>query len=136
MLLSSLLVLPCSHFFLHHFCSGSLRPCHCLEPVRLLFWLLVRLVDGLAPSACAVRCPHGSTMRFPTMSCVYSTHHSLHALNSVPSCLQRIPLALSSLLLFLFLFAPPESFPLLPVFLAPLEPSFSPRFSLFLSSSS
>ena len=71
---------------------GSLRPRHCLEPVRLLFWLLARLVDGLAPSACAVRCSHGSTMRFSTMSCVYSTHRSLHALN-FPSWLQRISLA-------------------------------------------
>ena len=78
--------------------SGSLRPRHCLEPVRLLFWLLARLVDGLAPSACAVRCPHGSTMRFSTMSCVYSTHRSLHALN-FPSWLQRISLALSPPLL-------------------------------------
>ena len=66
-------------------------------PARLL-WLLARLVDGLAPSACVVRCPQGSTMRFSTMSCVFSTHRFLHALNSLPSLLQRIPLALSSLL--------------------------------------
>ena len=37
-------------------------------------------------------------MRFSTMPCVYSTHHFLHALNSLPSLLQRISLALSSLL--------------------------------------
>ena len=78
--------------------SGSLRPRHCLEPVRLLFWLL-RFVDVLATSACVVRCPHGSTMRFSTMSCVYSTRLS-RTLNSFPSLLQRISLALLPLLLF------------------------------------
>ena len=66
--------------------SGSLRPCHRREPVRLPFWLLARFVDGLTPSACVVRCPHGSTMRFSTMSCVHSTHHS-RGLNSFPSLL-------------------------------------------------
>ena len=99
--------------------SGSLRPCHRREPVRLPFWLLARFVDGLAPSACVVRRPYGSTMRSSTMSCAYSTHHFLRALNSFPSLLQRMSLALSSLLflhalpgpqhLFL-LFAPPVLF--------------------------
>ena len=83
----------------------------------LPFWLLARFVNVLAPSACVVRCPHGSTMRFSTMSCVHSTHHILSALNSFPSLLQRISLALLPLLLFhalpgpqpLFLLvAPPE----------------------------
>ena len=66
----------------------------------------------VAPSARWVRCQHGSTRRFSTMSCVYSTHHFLRALNSFPSLLQRISLALSSLLalpeLLLFSLAPPE----------------------------
>ena len=43
--------------------SGSLRPCHRREPVRLPFWLLARFVGGLAPSACVVRRPYESTMR-------------------------------------------------------------------------
>ena len=77
--------------------SGSLRPCRHREPVRLPSWLLAMFVDGLAPSAYVVRCPHGSTQHFATMSCVCSTHHSLRASNSFSS-LQRILLALSSLL--------------------------------------
>ena len=81
--------------------SGSLRPCLHRGPVRPPFWLLARFVDGLAPSACVVRHPYGSTMRSSTMSCVYSTHHFLCALNSFPSLLQRISLALSSPLLLL-----------------------------------
>ena len=89
---------PVSSFSISHpqplrLSSGSLRPCRHREPVRLPFWLLARFVDALAPFACAVRCPHGSTMRFSTKSCVYSTHHSLHALNSLRSWLQRISLA-------------------------------------------
>ena len=96
--------------------SGSLRPCRHRGPVRPPFWLIARFVDGLAPSACMVRHPYGSTMRSSTMSCVYSTHHFLRALNSFSSLLQRITLALSSLLLrahpgpFLLLSAPPELF--------------------------
>ena len=97
--------------------SGSLRPCRHHKPVRLPFWLLARFVDGLAPFACVVRCSHGSTMRFSTMSCVYSTHRSLHALN-FPSWLQRISLAMSTLLLIRALPGPQPLFPLL----APLEP--------------
>ena len=67
------------------------------------------------------------------MSCVYSTHPSLLALNSFPSSLQRISLALSSLLLhralpgpqLLFLLpALPEPFSFL--LLAPPEPSSLP----------
>ena len=55
--------------------SGSLRLFHRHhKPVRLPFWLLARFVDGLAPSACVVRCPHGSTMHFSTMSCVSIRH--------------------------------------------------------------
>ena len=50
--------------------------------VRQPFWLLATFVDDLAPSEGVVRCPHGSTRRFSTMSCVCSTRHSLHALNS------------------------------------------------------
>ena len=42
-------------------------------PVRLPFWLLATFVDGRAPSANVVRCPHGSSKRFSTKSCVYST---------------------------------------------------------------
>ena len=98
--------------------SGSLRRCHHREPVRLLFWLLARFVDALAPSASVVRCPHGSTMRFSTMSCVYSTRGSLHALNLFPSVLQRISLALPSLLLHRALKGPQLLFPLF----APPEP--------------
>ena len=111
---TALFVLSFSSFFSSPFLSplplrlrsGSFRPCHCLEPVRLLFWLLARFIGGCAPSACVVRCPHGSTMRSATMSCVYSTHHSLHALNSLPSQLQRILFALSSLLLLRALLGP------------------------------
>ena len=101
--------------------SGSLRPCRHREPVRLPFWLLARFVDALAPFACTVRCPHGSTMRFSTTSSVYSTHHFLRTLNSLPSSLQRISLALPSLLLHHALPGPQLLF----LLLAPTEP-FSP----------
>ena len=109
--------------------SGSLRPCLRREPVRLPFWLLARFVDGLAPSACVVRRPYGSTTRSSTMSCVSSTHHFLHALNMFPSMFQRHSLALSPLLLLrallgprllFLLYAPPEHSLLS---LALLEPS-------------
>ena len=109
--------------------SGSLRPCRHHEPVRLPFWLLARFVDALAPFACAVHCPHGSTVRSSTKSCVYSTHHFPRTLNSLPSSLQRISLALQSLLLhralpgpqlLFLLLAPPEPFS--PLLLAPHEP--------------
>ena len=106
--------------------SGFLEWCHRRMPVRLPFWLLARFVDALAPSACAVRCTHGSNKRFSTKSCVYSTHHFLRALNSLPFLLQRISLALSSLVL---LRAPPgPELLLLPCF-APPEPFFSSRSS-------
>ena len=73
--------------------SGSRRPRHCLEPVRLLFWLLARFVGALAPSVGVGRCPYGPTRRLSTMSCVCSTHHFLRTLNSFLSLLQRISLA-------------------------------------------
>ena len=97
---------------------------------RLPFWLLARFVDGLAPSACVVRRPYGSTMRSSTMSCVYSTHHILRALNSFPSLLQRISLALSSLI---FLRALPGPQPLFLLFALPEHSLLSlalPEFSL------
>ena len=50
--------------------SGSLRPCRHRAPVRLPFWLLAMFVDGLAPSVSVVRCPHGSSKRSSTTSCV------------------------------------------------------------------
>ena len=64
----------------------------------------------------------GPTKYLSTMSCVCSTHHALLALNSFPSCLQRILLALSFLL---FPHAPPgpELFFLLPF--PPPEPLLS-----------
>ena len=74
------------------------------------------------PSACVVRRPYESTMRFATMSCVCSTHHALRTLNSFLSLLQRISLALSPLLLLhalpgpqllFLLLALPEPFSLL-----------------------
>ena len=68
-------------------------------PARLS-WLLATLFDGLAPSVGVGRCPYGPTRRFSTMSCVYSTHPSLRALNSFPSSLQRISLALPPLFFF------------------------------------
>ena len=79
--------------------ARSFRPYRHPEPVRLLFWLLARFVDGVATSAGVVRRPHGSPMRSSTMSCVYSTHHSPLALNSFPSFLQRILLCVVSTLL-------------------------------------
>ena len=62
-----------------------LRPVRSRALLALLSWLLATLVDGLAPSAGVVRCPHGPTMRFATMSCVCSTRHFLRTLNSFPS---------------------------------------------------
>ena len=106
--------------------SGSLQPYRHRKPVRLPFWLLARFVDGLAPSACVVRCPHGSTKRSSTTSCVCSTHHSLLALNSFLSFLQRILLALSSLL---FLRAPPGPELVFPLPIAPPEPFLLSAFS-------
>ena len=100
-------------------------------PARLS-WLLATLFDGLAPSVSVGRCPYGPTRRLSTKSCVFSTHHSLHALNSPPSSLQRVSLALSSLLLhrafpgpqlLFLLFAPPELFLLSSDFLARPEHS-------------
>ena len=93
--------LPCfvclSPFFL--FSPLPLRLSGSPEPVRLLFWLLARFVDGLAPSACVVRCRHGSTMRFATMSCVCSIRGSRHSHALKSHLLQRISLALFSLFL-------------------------------------
>ena len=71
------------------------------------YWLLAKFVDGPAPSACVVRRPYGSTMCFSTMSCVYSTHHFLPALNSFPSLFQRISLAQENIHFFLLLFLSP-----------------------------
>ena len=97
-LLFLLSLAPISFFTISHplplrLNSGPLRPCRHCAPVRLPFWLLSMFVDGLAPSASEVRCPHRSTKRSSTTSCVCSTHHSLLALNSFPSFLQRILLA-------------------------------------------
>ena len=76
-LLSSFLFLPCSHFLLPYFSpsasSAELRASSRRGPVRLLSWLLARFVDGLAPSACVVRCSHGSTKRFS--KCHVSVRH-------------------------------------------------------------
>ena len=112
------LCFPISHLLPLRLYDGPVRPRLHREPLRPPFWLLARFVDGLAPSACVVRRPHGSTMRSSTVSCVYSTHRSPLALNSFPSFVQRIFLALSSLLFlrtppgpelsFLLPFAPPE----------------------------
>ena len=78
--------------------SSVSQPCRHREPVRLPFWLLATFFDGLAPSASVVRCPRGSTKRFSTTSCVCSTRRFRCALNSLPPSLQRVLLALSSLL--------------------------------------
>ena len=110
----------------------SLRPVLSRALPARLSWLLATLFDGLAPSVCVGRCPYGPTKRLSTMSWVYSTQHYLRALNSLPSLLQRIPLALSSLLfhralpgpqLLFLLFAPPELFLLSRDFVARLEHS-------------
>ena len=107
-LLSFLSVAPCFHFspFL------PLRPVLSRALPAQLSWLLATFVDGLAPFGDVVRCPHGSTKRFSTMSCVCSTHRFLRVLNSFLSVLQRISLALSSLLFLRALpgsqLAPPE----------------------------
>ena len=93
--------------------SGSLRPSHCLEPVRLLLWLLARSVDGLAPSACVVRCPtrihhtffHHVMCLFDTSfsSCIEfasflaSTHSFCVVVSSSPSCPSWASTPLSSL---------------------------------------
>ena len=94
-LLSSFLFLPCSHFFLPpvspSVCSAGLWVSSTLSSSRACSaaLLLARFVDGLAQSACVVRCQRGSTRRFSTKSCVYSTHHFLRALHSFPSLFQR-----------------------------------------------
>ena len=94
-------------------------------------------VDGLAPSASVVRCPHRSTKRFSTMSCVDSTRHSLHALNSFPSSLLLFFSFVPPLCLNFSFFSSPllQTSPVSLVFLAPPEPSLFLSFS-FLSLSS
>ena len=55
----------------------SLRPVRSRALPALPSWLLVTLIDGLAPSAGVVRCPHGPTMRFfHQVMCLFDTSFS------------------------------------------------------------
>ena len=89
---------------------SSSRACSAALPAA------ARFVDR--PQVWSARCPHGSTKRSSTTLCVYSTHHFLRAMNSLPSPLQRISPALSSLLLHCALSEPQLLF----LLFAPSEP--------------
>ena len=121
-LLASLLVLPCSHFFLLHslplplrLSPGSLRPYHHREPVRLPFWLLAIFVDGLAPSACVVRCPRIHHAFRHHVMCLFDTLFS--------SCIGFLLCFPPWPQLLCLLVAPPELFLLSPDFVARPEHS-------------
>ena len=97
---------------------GSLRPSFRCGPLRPHAWLLARFCAVPWRCACVVRCQHGSTNLFATMSCVCSKRGSLRALNSYlllahlgPSPRSRAPLG------FHFALVPPAGPQLL--FLAP-----------------
>ena len=53
--------------------SGSLRPFHRHEPVRLLFWLLARFVGALAPYACEVLSTRIHHAFFHHVMCLFDT---------------------------------------------------------------
>ena len=85
-LLSSLLIHPCSHLFLHHFypyaSSAKLWVSSALSSSRACSAaLLTARHVRRRPRAVRKFCPLSTR----TTSCVYSTHHSFHALNSFPS---------------------------------------------------